>query len=329
MLAAVFPPESDCSRFEVRYMRRIFAALLGSALCSSAYATTFYGVGNSLLADSYIHINSLSAFAAARGHTHASGYHIVSGASLRNIWDQSVNNTWGTTYGSSPSRYDNALAQEWDQFILEPYQDSAATEVTAAVKFIDFSQSNRANQDARYLVFAPWAGMGAIGGSTYAEVWNAPYSGGDSGQARSAAYHANILDSLRFAKAGLEIDMIPSGHVFALVDERARAGEIPGLTDGSQLYRDELHAGRVGMYLSALTYYATLYKEDPRGLPIHSDYTLALPTQSVVVTPQMAPALQQAVYDVVFGNPQLTGVPEPTSLALVAGAGILALRRRP
>jgi hypothetical protein len=46
-----------------------------------------------------------------------------------------------------------------------------------------------------------------------------------------------------------------------------KSGSVPGCTNVVQVYKDGIHFGEVGSYIVGCTFYATLFKENPQGLP--------------------------------------------------------------
>ena len=123
--------------------------------------------------------------------------------------------------------------------------------------------------------------------------------------------------------AGRTSSSSPAGEAVFAFDQMARAGQVPGFAGASDLYRDDngpdaanIHFNPNGQYLAALTYYATITGESPIGLPAQGG-----------VSPETAGILQQIAFNAVNGSP-LSGVPEPTTLALLPAAGITLLRRR-
>ena len=61
--------------------------------------------------------------------------------------------------------------------------------------------------------------------------------------------------------------MIPVGDVFLRLDQRMRAGEVPGLVNVGEFSADGGHL-RSGLprYTLAATYYAVLFRDHPRNL---------------------------------------------------------------
>ena len=94
--------------------------------------------------------------------------------------------------------------------------------------------------------------------------------------------------------------MIPAGDVLYELDQRMKAGKVPGFHGAGDLYKDYIHLTDVGWYAVRYTFYATLYREDPRGLP--EDLAATPP-----VTKELAAIVQDAVWTVVSQHP-LAGV---------------------
>jgi hypothetical protein len=86
--------------------------------------------------------------------------------------------------------------------------------------------------------------------------------------------------------------MIPVGHVMEEVDRRMEAGLVPGYTDITDVYDDDIHLNyNIGSYIVASTFYATIFKKNPSGLPIPPEYQ---PLSS-----ELAGIIQDAVWDIV------------------------------
>jgi hypothetical protein len=56
------------------------------------------------------------------------------------------------------------------------------------------------------------------------------------------------------------------GDVLLELDARMKAGKLPGYTEIAQVYVDGIHFNNVGSYVVGTTFYATLFRDDPRGL---------------------------------------------------------------
>jgi len=114
--------------------------------------------------------------------------------------------------------------------------------------------------------------------------------------------------------------IVPVGDVLYELNERMHRLEIPGFTDIGQIYNDNVHLGIIGGYIAGLTTYATLYREDPHGLP-SLDWGFN--------SPLLESQIQDVVWDVVSHH-AFTDVPEPASAgaALLFAGSVVAARRR-
>ena len=48
--------------------------------------------------------------------------------------------------------------------------------------------------------------------------------------------------------------------------ERMRMGKVPGVTDIGEIYVDGIHINDVGSFVVSTTFYAKLFRDDPRGI---------------------------------------------------------------
>ena len=92
--------------------------------------------------------------------------------------------------------------------------------------------------------------------------------------------------------------MVPVGHVMYELNQRMKAGQVSGYTHIKQLFADGIHLNNVGSYVVGCTYFATLYKENPKGLP-GEPYK--------VMDPKLAEVIQETVWKVV-STYELAGV---------------------
>lgn len=303
-----------------RYLFAIAVLLLPSL--AAAREIRGYSVGNSLTIDAIHWVDGLVMSASQRGHTYVKGAHLRGGVGLETIWQEFETGTWDV-YHAQPSKFDTALVDHtWDVINLQPFYDSAATEVAAARKFIDHAATNPANASALIYIYATWPAHGTAttfdpsAPLNFSEAWNAPYTSGPVGYRPSAAYYEQIVLDLRAEYGDDRVRMIPVGHVWALIEQRIESGEITEISSLSDLYRDAIHTNSIGQYVAAMTHYATLFADDPRGLSVPAGYSIPA---------GLAPKLQQAIWDVVSTHPY-TAVPEPSMLGLAA-PGVLAMRR--
>ena len=110
------------------------------------------------------------------------------------------------------------------------------------------------------------------------------------------------------------IYLIPAGQVMARLVREAEStpGGIGGLRDRKDLFarsadgkQDTIHLNDLGLYLVALTHYATIYGKSPVGLP--HELLRADNTPADAPSPELARRMQEIVWEVVTGL-QRTGV---------------------
>ena len=99
--------------------------------------------------------------------------------------------------------------------------------------------------------------------------------------------------------------MVPVGHVMYELNQRMKAGQVSGYTHIKQLFADGIHLNNVGSYVVGCTYFATLYKQNPKGLP-------SAPYK--VEDAKLAGIIQDVVWKVVSAN-KLAGVKNMTEKA--------------
>jgi hypothetical protein len=61
--------------------------------------------------------------------------------------------------------------------------------------------------------------------------------------------------------------LVPVGDVLYALNQKMKAGQVPDLTNIVQVYADAIHFNNTGAYVVGCTYYSTLFKENPFGLP--------------------------------------------------------------
>jgi hypothetical protein len=96
----------------------------------------------------------------------------------------------------------------------------------------------------------------------------------------------------------LKIHMVPVGHVMYELNHRMKAGEVPGYKSIKEVFADGIHLNNVGSYVVGCTFFATLYKENPKGLPGEA---------YKVQDAKLAEAIQETVWKVVSTH-DLAGV---------------------
>lgn len=127
--------------------------------------------------------------------------------------------------------------------------------------------------------------------------------------------------------------IIPGHKMMARLYDDIQRGMVPGITNISQFFADNIHLNLLGAYAFAMIHYACIFNTSPVGLP-HS-LVPSLPSHDV--PPRLATYLQTMIWDVVTSYPR-TGIvlqtdstdpSVPTGLASPArtrGAAVANLR---
>jgi uncharacterized protein DUF4886 len=292
--------------FVIRLVFRVNSACLLVSLlpCLAMAGTTSYHIGNSLTWDSQP--LGIAAIANQHGFDHVAGYHIRCSWPLNAISADPEETCVDPVpeYGT----FAPALANHaWDAVTMQPHPNAAfnttlATDETAILEFINIAQTNPANVDTTFYIYAAWPRSGS-----YQSDWTQPVANADSTPTILAReYFTHLIERVRDATDAV-VNMIPVGEVLYELDLRMRSGEVPGFTSIDQFYRDTLHLSwSFGRYTAAITTYATLFGKDPAGYTKPGGYY----GDESDFTPELYAAIHDAVWEVVPTHPY-TGAISP------------------
>lgn len=304
-------------------------ALLLAGIPCHAETRTAYFVGNSFTRISAP--DGMVGLAAQQSNSLAVGYHIYHGSPIHAIWG-SPNNT--SVASPSPyGKFGNALPNyEWDAVTLQPFYkgnwngfDPATmqTDIDSVISFADLTRQNPANSDTKFYLYQSWPFVYLS--TPFQEAWDK--TSVDDLATRSShkrEYYDDLIERVR-AQTAAEVYMIPISEVLYALDTRMKNGDVPGYTSIDQFFQgDGLHLDEgPGTYVAGATAYATIFGENPDGLVRPTGYY----GDDSQFSPELYDALNETIWDVV-SNHEYTGVPEPTTLALLSLGGLVALRRR-
>ncbi len=266
-----------------------------AASCASASVQSNYFVGNSLTYNEVYNFvgDKIDMFAQFRGNSHQVGYHWIGGQSLSSIVSSWEMNHYASSY--SPSDYQTRTPQGGlNNLVLQASLGSANSEAAAMVHIANLLPGS---DPTKLYLYATWPSRPM----DYLPTWEAPYPDPSVAPdwAPSAAYFSRMLSSLRAAEPNRKVFMIPAGEVLAEIQRRINVGTFTGLNSADDLYGDDLHMSFEGMYTIGMTMYATLFKDDPRGIGIPAMF------QSYV-SPALAAQIENVVHDVVWANPAVS-----------------------
>ncbi len=294
---------------------RFFAVVIAPVLCLSGTAhgadspLRTYFVGNSVT--DTIRYGSLAKLAQSRGHTLTWGRDMIPGAPLSWLWDHPKDGFQEEPFGLYPK----ALSESsWDVLSLQPFDrhlDGKDGDLAVAGNFINLALKR--SPDVQVYVYSRWPRKDkAKDGSLvldYKKKWLRKYTGGWDGTEETKDYFEKVVAGLRKSYEGKAkpVLMVPVGDVLLELDGRMRAGEVPDFNDIAQVYVDGIHFNNVGSYVVGTTFYATLFREDPRGITA-APYNQKLDRKKDhLIDEKLAAAIQDAVWTVVSKHP-LAGV---------------------
>lgn len=254
-----------------------------------------YFVGNSVT--DTINYRGLVELAKSRGHSQVWGRHMIPGAPLQWIWQHPKDGFQEPPFGHYPT----ALANfQWDVLSLQPFDrhlDGKDGDLAMARNFIDLALPK--SSGIQIYVYGRWPRQGK---DDFDTAWLKKYTGGWDNTNETKDYFERLTLELRKAYPKVTIRMVPVGHVMYELNQRMKAGQVPGYKHIKEVFADGIHLNNVGSYIVGCTFFATLYKENPKGLP-------GKPYK--VTDPKLAEVIQETVWKVVNGH-ELAGVTEPT-----------------
>ncbi len=270
----------------------ILAVLFTNFVARSEQTLRVYHVGNSVT--DTINYEGLRQLAESRGHKYVFGRHMIPGSPLSWLWQHPDDGLSEDPFG----HYRDALPKyQWDVLTLQPFDrhlDGDEGDLVMAKNFIDLALAKSPN--LRIYLYSRWPRRDEDGSLDFGSKWLRTYTGGWDGTEETKDYFEKLTFDLRKAYPKIQdhILMVPVGDVLYELDKRIKAGQVPGYTSITQVYADGIHFNDVGSYIVGCTFYATLFKENPKGLTA-SPYK--------VNNPQLVSIIQDAVWTVVSTHP--------------------------
>jgi hypothetical protein len=259
-------------------------AVTGTILNDDLNRTDFsvYMIGNSLT--DQVRYTGFESLVESQGTNLDWGRHMIPGAPLEWIYNNPTSGFQQPPYGYYP----NALANyTWDAITLQPFDRLMPSDLDIIGKYLDLLAPQHRPD---IYIYAQWPRD--IGPEEWETQWNKTYTGSWDATNRTRDYYEDLVVALRQAEPEFDSYIIPVGHVMQELDNRMEAGLIPGYDDITDIYLDEIHlSNTIGSYIVATTFYATIFKQSPVGLPVPSEYQ---PLSS-----ELAAIIQDAVWDIV------------------------------
>lgn len=323
----------------MKCIARLAAVALAGLLGFQALATTIkaYHIGNSLTDNMYP--GGLTRIAEQRADVYTYGKHVSPGVPLDMTWN--YQSKTGQMYSKIPyGLYKTALKDySWNVLTLQPFDnkiDGSSGDLQMAKNFINYAKGKSPNLQT--YIYERWPRQTTGQTFNYTDLFTKTYTPSTSRYSlvnERRGYFETLVKKVNDALPTLskKVRLIPVGSVLLELDKRIKAGKIKGITNIKQLYADNLHLNQKGGYVASLTFYATMFKENPLGTAVPGAFG------GTSFDKTLAAQIQDAVWDVVSVHP-LAGVstssaaalgvsvPEPAALSLGVLVLVPLMRRR-
>jgi hypothetical protein len=250
-----------------------------------------YMIGNSLTDN--VNYDGFKNLAESRGYTHTWGRSMTPGAPIFWHW------THDPAFTRPPfGAWKKALTEyQWDAITFQPFS-TYDKELEAAKTFMEVIEKK--NAAAQVFIYAQWMTRDR---GDFDMAWTQP--GGTATGTRD--YYETFMHELRKACPNMKpFRLIPAGHAMYLLNQKIRAGQVPGFHDIREVYNDGIHLNNVGSYIAGCSFFATIYGESPVGLPAEP-YQPQPGHRGTTITPELARIIQETVWEIVATHP-LTGI---------------------
>jgi hypothetical protein len=282
-------------RFAVAALSASLFVMSGIARAAddAAPATRIFFIGNSVT--DQVSYDAFAAIAKDHGHPVEYGRHMIPGAPL--VWLWTHEDGFKGKYGSGRE----ALANyQWDVITLQPFDrglhdgtaDKPEGDLDICQLYINTAKPR--SPDAQVYIYERWPRIckngrgfnfdkdaykdatGQIdlrkvdGVDDFSKLWSRTYGLRKwDGSEESRDYFEKLTLALRKQNPDMKktVKLIPVGDVMNELHQMMQAGKVPGYTSIFQMYADGIHLNETGRYIVGCTFYATIFKADPHGLP--------------------------------------------------------------
>jgi len=215
-----------------------------------------FHVGNSLTDQAY----GMHDIAKAKGYRGVvSGRHMIPGAPLSRLWSHRCE---GAIEVDRHRPADEACADAvlrnnaFDALIIQPQAGGSANDTLSGGNY--WTAALAGNPEVQLYVFSGYPHRTLD--------FDATWTSADirAGQNRNRAYFNALIASLKTAFPDRKpARLIPVGEVMHAMNQKMKAGQVPGHSHIHDRYKDEAHLGPEGLFLEAATHFATVYKQNP------------------------------------------------------------------
>ncbi|HEX8551031.1 MAG TPA: putative Ig domain-containing protein [Abditibacteriaceae bacterium] len=184
---------------------------------------------------------------------------------------------------------------EWDGLSLQPFQWSYKENIRDIPVLAE--EFYKKSPQGQLFIYAQWPSWGK--GGDWTRRWLEPREQNIMSRAEHEDTVTWLHENLKGHKPAR---LVPVGQVMHLLEQKAKAGLVPGMQTMWNVYDDDVHINNVGSFIVASTFYATTQERSPEGLDF-KPYAEG----KMKLTPELAKVIQQTVWEVVATH-RMTGV---------------------
>lgn len=295
----------------------LFLLILLSTLTFSQISKRVYTIGNSVTDG--INYDGFNAIANLKGNSLYLKRHMIPGAPLFIIYNSMTTGDPNSPFGFWPNDLGN---NDWDCISFQPFdRDILGDEgdYTNIKKWIDYIKEKRSTVDQLQIYIYsryPRVPQGKTYQNATADDWNRLWLGtyGNGGQPNEVKdYFINLMNTIRGENLlPKPANLIPVGDVMYQLNQKMVTGKLSGYNSVWDFYYDGIHMNNLGSFTLGATFFATMYKQDPRGISVPSQYG-NIPTA-------IRDTILQTIFEVVFVHPysgaSLADIVPPSGLSI-------------
>lgn len=234
-----------------------------------------YFIGNSVT--DTINYGGLQEIAESREHNHIWARHMIPGAPLSWLWEHPNDGFFADPYGNPMNAFINYT---WDAISLQPFDRNvfgSGDDLEIIQNYVNLTKDKSPN--LQLYIYQRWPRKPNDFKNTSDEwntLWERNYDvvnpkWDNSNEGRM--YFEVLTNEVRKVYPNMKPALIvPVGEVLYELNKKMAAGEIAGYNSIWDIYSDGIHLRETGSFIVAATYFATLYKEDPRGITVPGVY---------------------------------------------------------
>lgn len=213
---------------------------------------------------------------------------VINGASLAYGWDHSAGAE------GVDGRASLALGDVTALILTEaqPVEGHVQWSDTAGLVARWAEAAHRADAETQVYLYETWPTLKSAPGAVVE---------GDPGAALPWRQRIEAELPLWVQAAGDQAQIIPAGQAMGRLADEIAAGTVPGLSDISQLFADDIHPNLRGFYFVAMVQIAVLTGQSPEGLPAR--LVRVWPSREDAISDDQARALQRVAWAAVQAFP--------------------------